>query len=420
MVRHRRFLAAVAAAAVALLTVAACSSSGGPTTSTTMRAAGANDGSSTGSTASATGTPIKVGVMCSCSGPFGGTSADGWKVIQAWAESVNAAGGVDGHPIDLVEKDDATNPAKALTNAQALVKAGVAVILDSDLLDEAWAKVADEAKIPVIGGAIAAPLYATDANFYPSGQTNDSVIYSSFATIKQAGSSKIGIIYCAESPVCAESIPQEKRTAQALGVDIAYLSSISATAPNYTAQCLAAKQAGATALFILNSTTIIARVAADCEQQDYHPTYVSEGTGFSDQVLTAPGLKDRLWASFPTLPYFADSPAVAAMRQAVDKYAPGIRTDATTWTQFAAQGWTGSLLFEKAVKNTAPTASDAISAADVVKGLDMIKNETLGGFSPSLTFTAGRPHPVDCWYTARVQGGVAKQVGGQTCHSPVA
>ena len=43
--------------------------------------------------------------------------------------------------------------------------------------------------------------------------------------------------------------------------------SIAAAAPNYTAQCVAAKQAGVTAVFIGDSTSVIARVAQDCDKQ---------------------------------------------------------------------------------------------------------------------------------------------------------
>jgi hypothetical protein len=44
-----------------------------------------------------------------------------------------------------------------------------------------------------------------------------------------------------------------------------------------------------------------------------------------------------------------------------------------------------------------------------------VSNETLGGFSPPLTFAAGKPHAVDCWYTGRVLTGKATQVGGLSC-----
>ena len=41
----------------------------------------------------------------------------------------------------------------------------------------------------------------------------------------------------------------------------------------------------------------------------------------------------------------------------------------------------------------------------------------VGGLTVPLTFTAGKPHPVDCWFTARVQGGTPKLIdnGKVTC-----
>ena len=63
-----------------------------------------------------------------------------------------------------------------------------------------------------------------------------------------------------------------------------------------------------------------------------------------------------------------------------------------------------------------------MTAADITKALDSMKDETLGGWSPPLTFTAGKPHTVDCWYTGRVQNGTPKLVNGGklTCRKPTA
>src|SRR6185312_9454835 len=116
-----------------------------------------------------------------------------------------------------------------------------------------------------------------------SGQTNDSVIYSSIATAKQAGAKKIAVIYCSESPTCAASLPGLKSAGKALGVPVVYSAGVSATAPNYTAQCLAAKQAGADALFIGDGTNTIDRIATNCTQQGYKPTYITEGAGFEPE-----------------------------------------------------------------------------------------------------------------------------------------
>ena len=390
--RHRIF---IGAAATALLLVAAgCSSSSN------------NNGAAAGPSGSAAGgTAIKVGMICSCSGPFGTTIASAGKVTQAWAKSVNAAGGINGHPINLTVYDDAGNPGTSVTKAQALISAHVDVILDETPLDAAWAKNAADAKIPVVGGNFSSTPYYTDPDFYPSGQTNDSIVYANVLTAKQAGATNLGQLYCAEAPQCQESVAPHKAAGKKLGVPVIYSASISATAPNYTAQCLAAKQAHVSALFIGDSASIIARVAQDCDRQGYDPIYISEGTGFTLEDATAPGLKDKLWSAYPVLPFFADQAPVQQMNTVLDKYYPGLRTDQKTWSGFATQAWTGGLLIEAGVKNSGVAANAALSPAAVIKGLDTLKNETLGGWSPPLTFTAGKPHPVDCWFTARVQGG---------------
>jgi branched-chain amino acid transport system substrate-binding protein len=343
------------------------------------------------------------------------TIASAWNVVQAWQKSVDASGGLNGHPVDLTEMDNGSNPGTAATNAQKMISANVAAIIDLDILDAVWQKPVSAAKIPVIGGNFSSPPFYTDTNWYPSGQTNDSITYAVVATAKQAGAKNLAQLYCAESVQCQESVPLIKADGQSLGVPDVYNASIAATAPNYTAQCVAAKQAGVTAIFIGDSTSVIARVAEDCNAQGYNPIYITEGTGFTNQALTTPGLKDHLWSPYPILPYFSTQPAVTAMNTVLDKYYPGITQNSNTWSEFAVQAWTAGLLVAQAVKNAGVTAGDTVSSADITKGLDMVSNQTLGGFSPSLTFTAGQAHPVDCWYTGRVQGGTASQVGGLTC-----
>ena len=120
MTRHK-FLSAVCV--VVALVGAACSSSGGKPSS--------------GSSSQAGAAPIKVGVICTCSGGggFGVVLEPGLRVYKAWASSVNAAGGINGHPVQLITKDDAGNPSKAQAAATELVSAHVVAVADISLLD---------------------------------------------------------------------------------------------------------------------------------------------------------------------------------------------------------------------------------------------------------------------------------------------
>jgi branched-chain amino acid transport system substrate-binding protein len=401
--RYDRWL--IAAAAVAVLAVAGCSS-------------GSSSSATTG-TGTAKGTPVTIGVICDCTGTYGSTINAGTEVAEAWAKTVNASGGIDGHPVELTVDDDASNPGTSVTAAESLISAHVDAILDESVLDAAWEKAADAAKIPVIGGNLNSELFFADPNFYPAGGTNDATAASMVALAKQAGSDNLGVLYCAEAPSCAELVPVVKSIAVKDGMTLPYAAAISATAPNYTAQCVAAKQAGVKALFVAGEGQQLVTVATDCAQQDYHPAYLEAGAGFGGAVSGNADVANTLWITFPILPYFTSDAATAAMNTAVDKYYPGLRTNTTEWTGFAAQGWVAGQLIARAITASGVSSSTTMTAADMTKGLQAVNGTTLGGWTSPLTFAAGKDHPVDCWFAVKFNGGspVALNGGKATCLS---
>ncbi len=336
---------------------------------------------------------------------------------KAWASTVNASGGIGGHPVQVIYKDDANNPGLSLTDIQALISDHVVAIADTSNFDEAWAKTVQAANIPVVGGYSSNIPFGTNPDFYPVGQTNDSAIYAVINTVKSAGATNLANVYCAESPICAESVPAFKATGQQLGVPVVYNAEISGTAPNYTAQCVAADQKGVKSVFIGDASAIIVRVATDCSQQNFLPIYVQEMGGFGLNEAAAPGLKNALWLESPAIPFVATTPAVQAANAAMDKSYPGVRENKNLFVEDAFTLWISGALLEDAVKAGGLTAGATPTAAEVTTGLASLKGDTVDGMSPPLTFTPGKPHAVDCWFTARVQGGVTSvQNNGQvTC-----
>ena len=112
---------------------------------------------------------------------------------------MNASGGLNGHPVTLVYKDNGSVAGTALTDANSLISDKVDAIIDLDILDAVWEKSASSAKIQVVGGNFSSEAYFTDPDWYPSGHTNDSITYSVVATAKQAGATSLADFYCAES-----------------------------------------------------------------------------------------------------------------------------------------------------------------------------------------------------------------------------
>lgn len=401
----RRNVLKVAGGLSAALVLAACSSSShssAPPASTKTSAA-----------------PITVGVICSCSGTLGSNDVAKQDVYRAWVNTVDASGGIDGHQVKLITKDDAGVPGTAVSEAQGMVSDHVDAILDISNVDTAWATEVQQADIPVVGSNVFDTPFYTNPDFYSEGQTADSSFYSVVATAKLAGADNLGIVYCAEAAACEDVISPTKQAGKKLGVPVNYVAEISATAPNYTAQCLAAEQAHISAIFIADVPTVVQNVGHGCSEQGYNPTWVTEGSSFDMLQTTTAGIKDNLWSEFSDMPFFSTTPEVEAMDTAVDKYYPGLRNNTTEWSQLAALSWPSGLLLEDAVKAGGLSATGTPSAAEVVKGLHSLHSDTLDGWAPPLTFTAGKANPVDCWFTSHVKDGTPSLVdnGKVSCES---
>ncbi len=355
----------------------------------------------------AASTPIKVGEICSCSGVpgFSQFSVPSQEVVKAWAKSVNASGGINGHPIQLIAEDDGTNPGTSYSDAKTLIADHVVAIIDDTTLVDSWASLAEQAKIPVVGNYTINTPFDTSPDFYAEGQTNSTTLQAVVDVAKFAGAKTIGNMYCAEAPVCAQSVPFVESAGKALHVPDVFNAAISATAPNYTAPCVAAKQAGVRALFIGDAAAVDNRVAANCAQQGFEPIYVTEGAGFDMSQASAPAISKNLWSQYPDIPFWVNSPAVKTFNRVMDKYFPGVRTNTGLFTEDAFMDWVSGKLLQAGIQAGGLTARGTPSASEVTKGLESLHNDTLGGLAPPLSFPAGKPHPQTCFYIGRIQSG---------------
>jgi branched-chain amino acid transport system substrate-binding protein len=330
-------------------------------------------------------------------------------VFKAWVDSANASGGVEGHPVQVTYEDDGSVPGTSASDAASLVSDKVDVIVDDTVLDDSWASAVKPSNIPVICIVIGTPCY-TNSDFYAAGQTGDSSAYAAVSVAKAAGASNLGFLYCAEAPTCAQTASIVQGAGQSLGVPLLYKGSIAITAPNYTAQCLAAYQDHVSSLFIADIQQPLERVGEDCSRQNYDPIYVSEGTGFGMGQASSPGIEKNLWSEYSNLPFWVNTPAVQSMNAALDKYYPGLRTNQALFSETSAESWPAGLLLADAVKSGNLGTSGTPSAAEIVSGLESLHGDTLDGWSPPLTFPAGQPHSIDCWFIGHVSNGVPSLV----------
>ena len=396
--------AAAAVLALAALTAAGCSSSSSSSSSApASTAASAAASASTGASSSASGTPIAVGALGSFTGAGAGSTADAKTVFQDWVDATNAAGGINGHPIQATILDDQNTPSVAVANATKLVQQDhVKVIFDlSDDLESTWAKIVDTAQVPVLGQS-EGPAFGTDANFYPTGTTVEPLIWGELKAASVAKVSKISGLYCAEIASCAQTVPLITALGKTVGVSLAYSASISSTASSYTAQCLGSKNAGANGVTVVAASEVALSVSASCATQGYKPVYVTTAGEMTTPWLAQPALNGAI-GNTQDVPWFDDStPATKAMQAAISKYSPSVLTSAS-YGATATIGWAAGTVFATVAKTAGLTPSS--SQAQIVAALDTVKNETFGGITPPLTFTAGKPAQVACSFVAGISDG---------------
>ena len=350
-----------------------------------------------------TGDPIRIGFVCSCSGAQShalGRTAD---VAEAWAKSVNASGGINGHPVEVILKDDGLDAARSLQSVKELVENDkvMAISGEASLVSSSWVNYLADKKVPVVGGLTFSTPYETSPDFFSTGASLTLQEYGAYSLAKAQGAEKLGFLYCSDSPACKDSAGVAEKIVKGLGMEIVS-APVSSTAPNYTAQCLQMRDEGVDALMILNSGPVQTRVLSSCAQQGYTPTTVSSAGGSSDAWTQDPNFDGRLMAS-AIAPWQDESvPGVRTFLDAIDTFAPDLR-GSELFQQPAALVWAGLELFKAAAEGGG--VGPQSTPADVRNGLYGLVDETLDGWTAPLNFHEGETSSVPCYFVMGIEDG---------------
>jgi branched-chain amino acid transport system substrate-binding protein len=344
--------------------------------------------------------PIVIGNVSTLSGPEAAPGGAGSLVptLSASVKAMNAAGGINGHPVKLITMDDGGSPAVAASDVASLIQSDhiVALVGESDTYDElSWQKVVDKAKVPVIGGFANDLEWQSDPNYFPSSTTGQAYTESVTAVAKQAGGKSFGFPYCVESAICKQVIPIVKSGAKVEGLKWAGAVAVSASAPNYTAPCLQLQSAGANVLF--ESVPEPVRFVDACASQGFRPKEVICCGEDSTPGLTKDPAFNGTYSAESSFPWFLHNNATAPYFAAMKKYAPSTKLSGNSTTE-----WTAGKLFQAAAEQ----AQGPVTSTSLINTLRGMKNETLGGLTPGpLDFADATFHPVNCVFAIQLKHG---------------
>jgi branched-chain amino acid transport system substrate-binding protein len=366
-------------------------------------------GTPSASAAQASGEPIVLGNVGTYSAPAqGGAGSEvsvGKAAIQAWAKWVNAHGGINGHPVKLIVRDNKNDQALAVSQVKELVENEhvAAFVSNQDgSLNGGYADYLEEKGIPVIGGSVfTIEPWVSNPMFFPEGLTSIPTITSIIDTVKAQGFKNMGSLACAEAAQCAAANKLIESLAGDQDLPYVYGGLVASDAPDYTAPCLAAKQADAEILALLIATADEGiKIADDCARQGYTPGWFLPGEAISAGYLESKSFNGT-YDNVGVRPWFSKAPAMKDFHAAMKKYAKDVDLNDADLPMNSVDAWASGLLVQKAVELSG--AKGMPTTADILAGLAKIENETLGGFSAGLTFTDTTNKNQYCYFTILIK-----------------
>jgi branched-chain amino acid transport system substrate-binding protein len=338
-------------------------------------------------------TPIVIAEVGDFSSVIGSALAPSRDALQAWVKMINKQGGLDGHPVKLLVGDDGGDSAKSLELAKDFVEhqGAVALVNYVGSAVSTIAAYAEKQKVPVIGGLPDQTWFESWATF-PTQPPQSAYGYAQAKIAADLKLRKAAALYCSEAPLCHDVEKGFVGNAPKVKVDVVYEAAISIVQPDFTAECLKAKDEGAKMLLAVTDGNSITRLAESCDRQNYQPTFfnLSPTTEQASQSEL-----DGMVAVLRDFPWFLTSgnPALVEYGKATAGQKRQFQT---------AIGWSAAKLLQRAAQHLSATPT----SDDLFDGLWSLQNETLGGLVAPLTFTKMQPPtPGNCAFLAKVKSG---------------
>ncbi len=343
-----------------------------------------------GSPAVANHAPITVGFVGSITGLYGTSFRPLLTAVQANITDLNAKGGINGHPIKLIVADDGGDPANYLAQLRRMVEQDKVIAFVGNThaasLSQAAVDYVEGKNIPILDGDDSHLLAPTSTMIFGFGASGIALNGTEFAAARDllGTGKKVGFISCQEVQQCSDYATTFPDFSSKAGFTPVFAGRASLTAPDFTANCLQARNAGAEVLFLRIDINSVKRIARDCSRQGFKPAYVTAPVLTDPSSPSNPAM-DRLIIPSQQFPFTNNSlPEEQRFRSVL------LRTIGLDQIFAAhAQGWNVANIFAKAAQSIAPDATP--STALLLKGLYSFKKETLGGMSQPLTYVEGKP-----------------------------
>jgi len=208
--------------------------------------------------------PYRIGAVLSETGTYAGLGEPERNTLEMEVAKINEAGGVNGHPIEIVYEDDATDPDTAVAATTRLIdKEGVIAIIGATGTGATMAmrQEIDRAGIPQVSPAGGTAITASfDPLVFQTPWSNSLVIPYELAYIKDQGITKVGLI-ADSGGFGKDGAGVVKAKAAAAGITIVADETFNPGDTDMSAQLTKIKAAGAQAVLMVTAGKEAATIA---------------------------------------------------------------------------------------------------------------------------------------------------------------
>jgi branched-chain amino acid transport system substrate-binding protein len=347
------------------------------------------------------------------SGAYSSSYANAAGVYKAWQDWTNAHGGINGHPVAVTVMDDQSSPTVGLAAAHTLIEGDHVLAVTAEAIGtiQNLGPYATQQGTPLVGGIYVSNFGTTlgQPDVYASVATAWSEFPLALQIAKQQGKTKVGFVNLAQAG-SANYTSSFVYAVQQAGLTFTKTVTVSITQPDYTAECLALKQAGTDVIGSILEVQPLEKLMDQCAAQGYHPLLIAESGEVGNEWASDSNFENAI-ATIPSFPWFDTSvPAIATFSQAMKQYDPTATTGAGS-PIVAAEAWATMEVMGAAAKggNVGPNST----AADFRKGLDSLDGQTFGGLTPTLKYSNGANlMPPVCDYIIQVSKGAFHLLNG--------
>ncbi len=337
--------------------------------------------------------PIRIGAIFDLTGPTADVGTDYADGIRAYVDWLNAQGGVEGRPIELIFQDYGYQVDRAEQLYSQFVQEGVVAFMGWGTGDtEALQPRILEDELPFTSASLSRRLGNPEEapyNFLVAATYSDQFfivldwIKEDFEARGGTGAPVVALMHNASPFGRSPWVQGGEAYAQAIGVEAAPFE-MPRGATDFTAELTQIRQTGARYIVFQNTSGPVALALRNAQSLGLDATFVCLNWCSNRMLMSlAPEASQGVVGSMPYAPVTADLPGTADIRAQFQAQGDDLaeRTNAVT------QGWWTISVLVEGIRRTIAAGQD-VTGANIKAALENLRDFDTGGASLPITFSA--------------------------------